>query len=385
MGCVMMRKCHLNTCSVGVATQDTELRKLFKGETAHVINFFTFVAEEVREIMAKLGVKKFENLIGRSDMLEQRDDIDHWKAKYLDLTNILHRPDVPAKVELFNCEKQNHMEHTWLDHSLLEACKKAINKKIPVRFSRLLNNTNRATGTALSSAIAKKYGLKGLPEDTIWVDFEGTAGQSFGAFLAQGVTFHFEGDANDYVGKGLSGGKIIIVPHEESKLVPEKNIIAGNVILYGAIQGELYIRGQVGERFAVRNSGANAVVEGIGDHGCEYMTGGRIVILGNVGRNFAAGMSGGIAYVWDKDDSFRKLYNDEMVNLFRVDEHKDESELHLLIQNHLHYTNSDVAKFILNDWVNQLPKFIKVFPEEYQRVLNEKEKTTNKKIEESLI
>ncbi len=385
LGCIMLRKCHLNTCSVGVATQDPELRKLFKGQPEHIINFFGFVAEEVREIMAQLGIRKLDDLIGRSDLLEQVDEVDHWKAKFLDLTNVLHRPDVPAKVSLYNCEKQDHMEHTWLDHSLIEACKKAIGKKIPVRFSRFINNTNRATGTLLSSMIAKKYGMKGLPEDTIRIDFEGTAGQSFGAFLSKGVTFNLEGDTNDYVAKGLSGGKIIIVPKEESKLVPEQNIIVGNVVMYGATRGDLYIRGQAGERFAVRNSGANSVVEGIGDHGCEYMTGGRVVVLGSVGRNFAAGMSGGIAYIWDKDKEFEKLYNDEMVDLYRIEEHKDESELHLMIQNHLHYTYSSVAKFILDDWINQLQKFIKVFPRDYQRVLKKNSKLTREEDEPVLI
>ncbi|MBN1300131.1 MAG: glutamate synthase large subunit [Melioribacteraceae bacterium] len=371
MGCIMLRKCHLNTCSVGVATQDPELRKHFKGQPDHVINFFMFVAEEVREIMARLGISKFDHMIGRADLLEQVVDVDHWKAKYLDLTNVLHRPDIPAKTPLFNSEKQDHTIYKWSDLSLIEACKKAIYKKIPVRFGRIISNTNRTTGTVLSSTIAKLYGLKGLPEDTIQIDFEGSAGQSFGAFLAHGITLRLEGDANDYVGKGLSGGKIIVTQHEESKLLPEQNIIVGNVVLYGAVKGEMYIRGQAGERFAVRNSGARAVVEGVGDHGCEYMTGGRVVVLGDTGRNFAAGMSGGIAYIWDVNKNFGRMYNDEMVDLFEIENEKDEGELQRMIQNHLHYTQSGIAKAILEDWDNQLKNFIKVFPKDYQRVMNE--------------
>lgn len=377
LGCIMLRKCHLNTCSVGVATQDPELRKMFKGKPEHVINFFTFLAEEVREIMAQLGIKKFSELIGRSDLLEQVDEVDHWKAQYLDLTNILHRPDVPAKMPLYNSSKQEHNIQKWEENRFIEACKKAINKKIPARFGYVINNTNRTVGTVISSKIASLYGLEGLPEDTIQIDFEGSAGQSFGAFLSHGVTFRLEGDANDYVGKGLSGGKIIITPKEESGIIPEENIIVGNVVLYGAIKGEMYLRGQAGERFAVRNSGASAVVEGIGDHGCEYMTGGRVVVLGETGRNFAAGMSGGIAYVWDKNNTFKKLYNPEMVDLFNLDNEKDQGELFTLIQNHLHYTHSTVAESILDDWGNQLKNFIKIFPRDYQRVLAEQKAEDN--------
>ncbi|MCF8259636.1 MAG: glutamate synthase large subunit [Melioribacteraceae bacterium] len=371
MGCVMMRKCHLNTCSVGVATQNEELRKLFKGEPDHVINFFSFVAEEVREIMAELGVKRFDQLIGQTDYLLVREDIDHWKAKYLDLTNILHRPDIPVQFPFYHTIKQNHELENILDMKLIESCKKAINQKVPVRFSSLIKNINRTTGTMLGSTIAKKYGLEGLPEDTIHIDFEGSAGQSFGAFLPKGVTFKLEGDANDYVGKGLSGGKIIIKPSLDSSLIPEENIIAGNVVLYGAISGEMYLRGKAGERFAVRNSGATAVVEGIGDHGCEYMTGGRVVILGYSGRNFAAGMSGGIAYVWDKSNEFESLYNDEMVDIFKIENEEDERELRKLIENHLNYTGSKVAEDILADWNNEIKNFIKIFPIDYQRVLKE--------------
>lgn len=372
IGCVMQRKCHLNACSVGIATQDKELRKNFKGHEDHIKNYFNFLAQEVREIMAELGIRKFDDLIGRSDLLVKRNDIKHWKAKYINLTKVLHRPDVPAEIELFNSSEQQHNLQNSIDVKLIELCKKAITKKRAVRFSHQLNNSNRTVGTMLSSVIAKKYGLKGLPEDTIQIDFEGTAGQSFGAFLSKGITFRLEGDANDYVGKGLSGGKIIITTHEDGKLEPEKNIIVGNVVLYGAIKGEMYINGKAGERFAVRNSGAKVVVEGIGDHGCEYMTGGRVVILGNVGRNFAAGMSGGIAYVWDKNKRFIKHHNNKTVRLYQVKSKKYEEELKKLITKHYEYTNSKVAKNILSNWEKSLSQFVKIFPRDYQKVLKKK-------------
>lgn len=372
IGCVMQRKCHLNACSVGIATQDKELRKNFKGHEDHIKNYFNFLAQEVREIMAELGIRKFDDLIGRSDLLIKRNDIKHWKAKYINLTKVLHRPDVPAEIELFNSSEQQHNLQNSIDVKLIELCKKAITKKRAVRFSHQLNNSNRTVGTMLSSVIAKKYGLKGLPEDTIQIDFEGTAGQSFGAFLSKGITFRLEGDANDYVGKGLSGGKIIITTHEDGKLEPEKNIIVGNVVLYGAIKGEMYINGKAGERFAVRNSGAKVVVEGIGDHGCEYMTGGRVVILGNVGRNFAAGMSGGIAYVWDKNKRFIKHHNNKTVRLYQVKSKKYEEELKKLITKHYEYTNSKVAKNILSNWEKSLSQFVKIFPRDYQKVLKKK-------------
>ncbi len=373
MGCIMMRKCHLNTCSVGVATQNPELRKNFKGEPEHVINFFSFVAQEVREIMALLGVRKLDQLIGHADYLVMRDDIKHWKAKYLDLTNILYVPDIPVRFPFYNTEKQEHQIDDVLDVKLIQTAKKAIYEKIPSRFSCEIKNTDRTVGAMLSSVIAKKYGLTGLPDDTIHVDFEGTAGQSFGAFLSKGITFRLEGDANDYVGKGLSGGKIIIVPHPTAEFVPEENIIAGNVVLYGAINGELFIRGKAGERFAVRNSGATAVVEGVGDHGCEYMTGGKVVILGDVGRNFAAGMSGGLAFVYDDSGSFRSLCNSEMVDLYDLVEEKDIIDIRQLIENHLHFTGSKVAERILSNWNDSVKKFVKVFPKDLQRVMAETE------------
>jgi len=340
-----------------------------------------FIAEEVREIMSKLGIRRFNQLIGHSELLQQVKDFDHWKAKYLNISNIIRRPDIPHLLPVYNTEKQKNQIRDILDFNLLELCRKAINKKQQVRFSMLINNTNRTIGTMLSSEIATKYGLEGLPDNTIHIDFEGSAGQSFGAFLSKGITFHLEGDANDYVGKGLSGGKIIIEPHEKSKLIPEENIIVGNVVLYGAISGEAYFNGIACERFCVRNSGAIAVVEGVGDHGCEYMTGGRVVILGATGKNFAAGMSGGIAYVWDINNNFERLYNREMVELFKVDNETDEIELKTIIENHFHYTNSGVAKNILEHWNDEMKRFIKVFPTNYRHVL---EQSKNKEAAESV-
>lgn len=377
MGCVLQRNCHLNSCSVGIATQDEELRKMFKGEPEHVINFFSFIGEEVREIIAELGFKTFEEIIGRVDLLETDELIDHWKAKGLNLTSVLHRPDVPYSKPVRHAARQDHELRKALDNRLISACRKSLERKESVRFSVDINNTNRTVGTMLSSYIAKKYGLNGLKEDTIQIDFIGTAGQSFGAFLANGITFYLEGDANDYVGKGLSGGKIIIIPQENSGYKAEENIIVGNVVLYGAVLGEMYINGQAGERFAVRNSGASSVVEGVGDHGCEYMTGGRVVVLGDVGKNFAAGMSGGIAYIWDKSKSFRSFYNSEMVELFELDNKDDQKELKLLIEKHYQYTNSEVAKEILTNWEENLKSFIKVYPNDYRRVVESKLKTVN--------
>jgi glutamate synthase domain-containing protein 2/glutamate synthase domain-containing protein 1/glutamate synthase domain-containing protein 3 len=369
LGCVLQRNCHLNTCSVGIATQDSELRKMFTGKPEHVINFFSFVAEEVREIMAEFGFKTFDEMIGRVDLLEMAEINDHWKLKNIDITSVLHRSDVPHETLVRHALNQDHALELALDNKLISACRNSIKKKEPVRFSVDINNTNRSVGTMLSFYIVKEYEMKGLPEDTIQIDFIGTAGQSFAAFLANGITFRLEGDCNDYVGKGLSGGKVIILPQEDSTFVAEDNIIVGNVILYGAIKGEMYIRGKAGERFAVRNSGANAVVEGIGDHGCEYMTGGRIVVLGNVGKNFGAGMSGGIAYVWDKSGKFGSLYNSEMVELFKVESDEEISELKSLIKKHQDYTKSKVAEKISSDWEKYLPQFIKVYPTDYRRVM----------------
>jgi len=371
VGCILLRKCHLNTCSVGIATQDPELRKKFDAKPEYVMNFFTFIAEEAREIMAELGFRKFEDLVGRVDMLDARDAIDHWKAKGVDLTNILHKPDVPKDTAIRHTGTQDHGLEKALDNTLIERCKDAIDNKTPVRLTSPIKNTNRTVGTMLSSVIARKYGLAGLPDDTIQIKFEGSAGQSFGAFLARGVSLTLEGEANDYTGKGLSGGRIVIFPPKGARFVPEHNIIVGNVVLYGAIMGTMFLRGLAGERFAVRNSGADAVAEGVGDHGCEYMTGGRVVVLGPTGRNFAAGMSGGIAYVWDKDHTFRKNCNTGMVDLLPVEEAQDIAELKNLVEQHLNHTGSAVAEGVLKDWEGILPHFVKVFPRDYRRVLEE--------------
>ena len=379
MGCIMLRKCHLNTCSVGIATQDPELRKLFPGQPEHVINYFMFVAEEVRELMAEMGFKKFDDLIGRVDCLDTRDVINHWKIKGIDLTNILHKPDVPSNVAIYHVDRQDHGLDKALDNELISRCKDALVNKKPVNFAVQIHNINRTAGTMLSAEIARAYGLTGLPENTIQIKFEGSAGQSFGAFLAHGVTLTLEGDSNDYVGKGLSGGRIIIFPSKKANFVAEDNIVVGNVVLYGAIMGEAFFRGMAGERFCVRNSGAHTVVEGVGDHGCEYMTGGRVVVLGLTGRNFAAGMSGGLAYVWDKNGDFKNRCNLGMVELFPVNDAADENELKTLIEKHAKYTDSDVAKKILADWKNVLSQFVKVYPTDYRRIVEESAVATDPK------
>jgi glutamate synthase domain-containing protein 2/glutamate synthase domain-containing protein 3 len=377
MGCILLRKCHLNTCSVGVATQDKDLRKKFAGKPEYVVNFFTFIAQEVRQIMAELGFRKFEDMVGRVDMLDTKETIDHWKAKGIDLTNILHRPDVPQGVAIRHMSTQEHGLEKALDNELIAQSQAAIEHKTPIQLESKIRNINRTVGTMLSSQVALRYGLAGLPENTIQIKFNGAAGQSFGAFLAHGISFTLEGEANDYVGKGLSGGRIVIFPSKKAKYQPEDNIIVGNVVLYGAIQGEAFFRGLSGERFAVRNSGAHAVVEGVGDHGCEYMTGGRVVVIGPTGRNFAAGMSGGIAYVYDKGGVFKKNCNPGLVDLFPVQEQKDILELKTLIEKHVQYTQSTVAEGILKDWDNALGKFVKVYPRDYRRVLEEAEAVKN--------
>ncbi|MBF0122539.1 MAG: glutamate synthase large subunit, partial [Candidatus Omnitrophica bacterium] len=374
LGCVMLRKCHLDACSVGIATQDPALRKNFRGKPEHAVNFFSFVAEDVREIMAQLGFRKFEDMIGRVDMLEPRDVVDHWKAKGIDLTKILHRPDVPQGVSIHHSARQEHGLEKALDNKIIECCKEAIEIKKPVQLQMAICNVNRTVGTMLSSQIARRYGMVGLPEDTIRVKFTGSAGQSFGAFLSRGVTFELEGDANDYVGKGLSGGRIILYPSKQATFVAAENILAGNVVLYGAICGEAYFCGVAGERFAVRNSGGYAVVEGIGDHGCEYMTGGRVVVIGPTGRNFAAGMSGGIAYVWDREGDFDKKCNMGMVEIFGVADKKDIQELKGMIEKHQKYTGSTVAKHVLEHWEEVLPQFVKIYPRDFRRVIEETEK-----------
>ena len=389
-GCIMMRKCHLNTCPTGVATQDKELRKRFIGEPEHVVNFFTFVAEEVREIMAELGFRTFNEMIGRMDRLDTRPAIDHWKAKGLDFSRIFAKPDVGPEVAIFNCEKQKHGLEKALDNDLIEKARPALENQTPVRIEIPVRNINRSVGAMLSGQIARRYGHQGLPNDTIHVSMKGNAGQSFGAWLACGVTFELEGDANDYVGKGLSGGRLVIYPPKESPFKPNENIIIGNTVLYGAIAGQCYFRGVAGERFAVRNSGAIAVIEGVGDHGCEYMTGGCVVVLGGIGRNFAAGMSGGIAYVLDEEGDFEIRCNLAMVEIEEIAKEVgdydadqdmaevmadmtsgDERRLRFLIERHMKFTGSTRAEEILNNWQAMLPKFVKVMPIDYRRALAE--------------
>ena len=400
-GCIMMRKCHLNTCPVGVATQDPVLRKRFKGAPEHVVNFFFFVAEEVRELMAEMGFRTVDEMIGRSDLLDRREAIDHWKAKGLDFTRLFHRPEVPASVGTRHTERQHHPIEAVIDRTLIAEAAPALDYGRDVTIEARIDNTDRTAGAMLSGEVAIRYGHEGLPDGTIKVNLTGTAGQSFGAFLAAGIEMTLVGQANDYVGKGLSGGRLIIRPHPDSAAVAERSIIVGNTVLYGAIAGDCYFRGIAGERFAVRNSGACAVVEGTGDHGCEYMTGGVVVVLGQTGRNFAAGMSGGVAYVFDEDKSFAKRCNLSMVDLEPVEEEEDlmerlhhhggdlefkgridvtdmtrhdEERLRQLIENHLLYTGSSVAQTMLDDWASYRTRFVKVMPVEYRRALREMEK-----------
>jgi glutamate synthase (NADPH/NADH) large chain len=395
-GCIMMRKCHLNTCPVGVATQDPELRKKFSGKPEHVVNFFFFIAEEAREIMAQLGIRKFDDLIGHTELLDTKKSIEHWKARGLDFSKIFQAPNVPASVPKFQVETQDHGLTTAMDHVLIEKSKAALEKGERVSFIQPIKNVNRTAGAMLSGEVAKRYGHEGLPDDTIHIQLNGTAGQSFAAFLAHGVTMDLVGDGNDYVGKGLSGGRVIVRAPHEFRGDTSQNIIVGNTVLYGAIAGEAFFNGVAGERFAVRNSGAIAVVEGTGDHGCEYMTGGTVVALGLTGRNFAAGMSGGIAYVYDEDGLFAKRCNTSMATLEPVlssaeqeakmpkpewhapvnvkeggERLTDEVILKNLIERHFKHTGSERAKAILADWEKARARFVKVFPTEYKRALGE--------------
>ena len=398
-GCVMMRKCHLNTCPVGIATQDPVLRARFTGQPEHVINFFFFVAEEVRALMARLGFRKFAEMIGRTDRLDMVPAIEHWKAKGIDLSRLLHYQAPQPGVAVHNCEHQDHHLDKALDNELIAASQSALDDREPVRIERPICNVHRTVGAMLSGEVAQRYGHAGLPQDTIWASFRGTAGQSFGAFLARGVTLELFGDANDYVGKGLSGGRVIVRHPSEASREPTENIIIGNTVLYGAIAGEAYFEGVAGERFAVRNSGAIAVVEGTGDHGCEYMTGGVVAVLGPTGRNFAAGMSGGIAYVYDPQGRFTSLCNLAAVGLEPVaapepDEaddpdrpHQrspsvedagmgdllrfDAARLRILLERHHLLTGSARARALLEDWDNALGCFVKVMPKDYRRALLE--------------
>ncbi|UBF24845.1 glutamate synthase large subunit [Kovacikia minuta CCNUW1] len=369
LGCIMMRVCHLNTCPAGIATQDPRLRQDFVGEPEHAVNFMTFIAQEVRELMAELGFRTLNEMIGRTDILEPKKAVDHWKAKGIDLSKILYQPEVAPHVGRYCQIPQDHGLTKSLDMTvLLDLCKPAIENGEPVKATLPIKNINRVVGTILGNEITKRH-WEGLPEDTIHLHFQGSAGQSFGAFVPKGVTLELEGDANDYVGKGLSGGKIILYPPAASTFVAEENIIAGNVAFYGATGGEAYIRGMVGERFCVRNSGVSTVVEAVGDHGCEYMTGGKVVVLGATGRNFAAGMSGGVAYILDQAGDFATRCNTAMVGLEAVEDPEDIEELHQLIQRHADYTQSQKAFQVLANWKEMLPKFVKVMPKDYKRVL----------------
>ncbi len=400
-GCIMMRKCHLNTCPVGIATQDPVLRKRFTGKPEHVINYLFFLAEEVREMMAALGYRTFAEMIGQMQMLDKSAVIDHWKAKGLDFSRLFHKPQVPPEVAIWHSEEQNHPIADILDRKLIAEARPALESRTPVTITAEIRNTDRSAGAMLSGEVAKRYGHAGLPEDTIAISLTGTGGQSFGAWVAAGVSIDLVGQANDYVGKGLSGGRLVVRPPDDSGIVPEESIIVGNTVLYGAISGECYFRGVAGERFAVRNSGAVAVVEGTGDHCCEYMTGGAVVVLGRTGRNFAAGMSGGVAYVLDEDGTFETRCNMAMVDLEPIPEEEDlsERELHqagdmetgglveilgdmtrndatrlrTLILRHRQFTGSRRAAEILENWDRYLPKFRKVMPVEYRRALAELE------------
>lgn len=370
-GCIMMRKCHLNTCPVGVATQDPELRKLFSGKPEDIVNLFHFLAEEMREIMAQLGFRTINEMVGRAQFLKKREDVGHWKAQKVDFSGILHVARNEVGQSLYNTEEQDHGMSMILDWGLLKQAKEALENRTPVFGTFKVKNTDRTIGTLLSNEISKIYGSEGLPDNTINFKFEGSAGQSFGAFNTKGISFELEGEANDYVGKGLSGAQLAIYPAKESALTPHENIIIGNVALYGATSGHLFINGMAGERFAVRNSGATAVVEGIGDHGCEYMTGGRALILGDTGRNFAAGMSGGIAWIYDLSGKFKENCNQEMVDLDPL-ETEDENEIIALLKRHINLTKSARATYILDNWASEKHRFIKVFPREYKNVLLKK-------------
>ncbi|MFL6672061.1 MAG: glutamate synthase-related protein, partial [Massilia sp.] len=389
-GCIMMRKCHLNTCPVGVATQDPVLRAKFQGKPEHVVNYFFFVAEEARQIMASLGIRSYDELIGRADLLDRSKAISHWKAQGLDFSAIFYQPKNDEPRQIYHSDAQDHGLDRALDHKLIAQAKAALEKGDRVSFISPVRNVNRTVGTMLSGEVAKRYGHAGLPDDTIHIQLQGTAGQSAAAFLAGGITLDLVGEGNDYVGKGLSGGRVIVRPNTEFRGWAVDNIIVGNTVLYGAISGEAFFNGVAGERFAVRNSGATAVVEGLGDHGCEYMTGGTVVVLGETGRNFAAGMSGGVAYVYDPKGDFEKKCNTAMVNLEPVrstreqddrsgwhsqtrggERESDEVILKRLIERHFKHTGSTRARNLLDDWANSRGKFVKVFPTEYKRALEE--------------
>jgi len=368
-GCIMMRVCHLNTCPVGIATQNPELRKKFEGKPEHVVNYMYFVAQELREIMAQLGFRTVNEMVGQVKKLDRRKAINHYKAKGIDLTPILHQVDVPAGTKFHNTQKQQHNVDQSIEFDIIAKANPSLFRKEKLTLDFPIKNTDRAVGAIVSNEISKVYGAQGLPINTLKLNFTGSAGQSFGAFATRGLTMIVNGNTNDYLGKGLSGAKLVVKVPEGSTIVPEENVITGNVTLYGATAGRAYINGKAGERFCVRNSGAKAVVEGIGDHGCEYMTGGVAVILGEVGRNFGAGMSGGIAYVFDEKKTFEKNCNTTSLNLLKVTEDQDTKQLKSLITSHYNSTLSPLAQRILENWETCLPQFIKVFPEEYRQAL----------------
>lgn len=371
LGCVMMRKCHQNTCPVGVATQNEKLRKRFRGRSEYLVNFFTFLAQEVREYLAEIGVERLDDIIGRTDLIVRKPDDGIRKHQLISFDKLLARVDNEAAIRHVT-DQQHGIDHVK-DVEMLHAAAEAVENQKEISLEYTIANTDRACGAMLSGVIAAKYGEKGLPEHTLNVKFKGSAGQSFGAFLVPGVNFKLEGEANDYLGKGLSGGRIAVLPPVRSNFEAEKNTIAGNTLLYGATSGEVYINGRAGERFAVRNSGATAVVEGVGDHCCEYMTGGRVVVLGQTGRNFAAGMSGGVAYVWNRDGNFDYFCNMEMVELSLIEEASYRKELHELIRQHYLYTGSKLARTMLDDWPRYADQFIQVVPIEYKKVLQEEQ------------
>jgi glutamate synthase (NADPH/NADH) large chain len=376
-GCIMMRACHLNTCPVGIATQDPELRKNFKGKPEHVINFMYFVAQELREIMSQLGFRTVDEMVGQSQKINMEDAVKNYKTKGINLSKILYKPNVPENTPLKNNTSQDHNLENVLDFTILKEAKLAIEKKVKMNLSYEIKNTDRTVGTIVSNEISKLYGAKGLPKDTLELNFKGAAGQSFGAFGARGLTLIVNGNTNDYFGKGLSGSKIIVKVPKEASFKSEENVITGNVALYGATAGEAYINGIAGERFCVRNSGAVAVVEGVGDHGCEYMTGGTAIILGDIGRNFAAGMSGGVAYIYKSEKFDKRNFNQEMIE-FENPSNQDLDLVKKLIENHFTYTSSKIAEKFLNNWKKESENFVKIMPTEYKLALEKmaKEKIT---------
>ncbi|MHB8262126.1 MAG: glutamate synthase-related protein, partial [Bacteroidia bacterium] len=368
-GCIMMRKCHLNTCPVGVATQDPELRKKFTGKPEYVINFMFYIAEEVRELMSQLGFRNFNEMIGQTDKIIPKRLNNHWKARGVDMSKPLYKPTPLYNTDFYRTRAQDHKLEEQIDHEIIKQAQPALENAIPVKIEMPVRNINRTVGTLLSGEIAKRYGPQGMPDATIKIFMTGTAGQSFGTFLAKGIELHLTGESNDYTGKGLSGGRLIVKTHPNSTFDPGENIIIGNTCLYGATSGEVFINGVAGERFAVRNSGANAVIEGVGDHCCEYMTGGRVIILGRTGRNFAAGMSGGIAYIWNQKHDFDKYLNHSLVELEYLVNEDDIDEVFNLVRRHFEYTGSKRAEFIIDNWDTEVENFWKVMPEEYKKAL----------------